>query len=119
MTREPPGRTLSFCTARGIAPETIGPAAFDAFRTALEEESLTGMPGTIYRRTCTTWNKAAGSIPGWPSFQPAVPADSRRYALDWAAFPESFQADANAFLHRLGNQDPFADDYAVSVKPST
>ncbi len=65
------------------------------------------------------WNRAAATVAGWPRVHAAVPADNRRYALPWTDFPDSFRADADAFLHRLGNQDPFADDYAVSVRPST
>jgi hypothetical protein len=112
-------RFMSFCTAKGIAPEAVAPATFTAFQTALEDDNLTKPPAVTFRRTCTLWNKAVRTVPGWPDVRATLPGDSRRYALDWADFPEGFQADAHAFLHRMGNQDPFADDYAVSVRPGT
>ncbi|MDA8250224.1 MAG: site-specific integrase [Rhodospirillales bacterium] len=112
-------RFLSFCSTRDIGPAAVGAATFAAFAAALERDSLTTAPDTAYRRTCTLWNNAVRTVPGWPDVRVALPGDSRRYALDWAAFPESFRADAHVFLYRMGNQDPFADDYAVSVRPST
>ena len=65
------------------------------------------------------WNRAAATIAGWPSLTVPVPNRSRRYARDWSEFPASFRADADAFLDRLGNQDPFADDFAPPAKPGT
>ena len=112
-------RFMSFCSAQGIAPRTISAANFNAFRQTLENDSLVRKPATIYRKSCKVWNKAAGTILGWPDIIVDVPGDHRRYAMEWSEFPETFRADANAFLQRLGNQDPFADTYAVSVKSST
>lgn len=48
-----------------------------------------------------------------------MPNRSRRYALPWTDFPPSFQIDAEAYLNRLGNPDPLADDYAEPLRPAT
>jgi len=92
---------------------------FAQFQQALETDSLAKAPHTVYRTACVLWNRAAQSIAGWPTLTVPVPSGSRRYARDWADLPDSFRSDANAFLDRMGNQDPFADDYAPSTKPST
>lgn len=112
-------RFLRFCSGQGIAPAQVDAGTFAAFHDALQAMSLRGKPGEAYRATCLAWNRAAESVPDWPSRPVPVPSFSRRYALDWDGFPASFAAEARAFLTQSGNQDPFADDYAPSVKPST
>jgi integrase len=76
-------------------------------------------PHTVHRTACVLWNRAAQTIDGWPDLIVTVPNTSRRYALGWESFPDSFRADAEAFLYRFGNQDPFSDAYAMPAKPST
>lgn len=112
-------RFLRFCSARGIAPAQVDAGTLAAFHDALQAMSLRGKPGDTYRATCLAWNRAAEGVPGWPGHPVPVPSFSRRYALDWDGFPASFAADARAFLTQSGNQDPFADDYAPSVRPGT
>jgi len=87
---------------------------------------LIGVPlSVIFLRERVTWRVAVGSVlavagvPGWPQCPVPVPSFSRRYAMHWESFPASFVVESEAFLTRSGNQDPFADDYAPSVKPST
>jgi integrase len=112
-------RFMSFCCAQQLAPEAVEAAHFTAFRQALDTDSLVRQPHTVHRTACVLWNRAAQTVAGWPDLIVAVPSASRRYALEWTSFPNSFRSDAEAFLNRLGNQDPFADDYAPSTKPST
>ena len=112
-------RFLRFCSRIGIKPAQVEAGTFEAFHDALQTMSLNGKPDGILRQTCIAWNQAAAGVPGWPAYQVLVPSFSRRYALTWESFPASFVADCAAFLAHTGNQDPFAEDYAVSVKPST
>jgi integrase len=112
-------RFISFCSARQIAPDQVDAAVFDHFRRALETESFVKGPRQVYRTTCIFWNRVSKSIPEWPDLIIAVPSASRRYAIGWHELPASFRTDVEAYLNRLGNQDPFADDYATSARPST
>jgi len=112
-------RFMSFCGAEGITPEHVTAATFERFGVALQGESLAQKPQQVYRTACLLWNKATKEISGWPNLVVPVPSTSRRYAMFWGDFPPAFQADAEAFLTRLGSQDPFADDYAPSVRPGT
>ncbi len=118
-TRHGLSRFMSVCSAQQIAPAAVDAAVFAQFQQALDNDSLVKAPGTVFRTTCVLWNRAAATIAGWPSLTVPVPNRSRRYARDWSEFPASFRADADAFLGRLGNQDPFADDYAPPARPST
>ncbi|HEY0418136.1 MAG TPA: site-specific integrase, partial [Acetobacteraceae bacterium] len=112
-------RFMSFCCTQQVMPGAVNAAHFDRFRQALETDSLVQKTQTVHRTTCILWNRARASIEGWPALSVAVPSASRRYAFAWQDFPPSLHADAEAFLQRMGNQDPFAEDYAVSVRPST
>ena len=112
-------RFMSFCSAQQITPEAVDAAVFERFRAALDRDSLVKKTWTVYRTACVLWNRAGETLSGWPELVVAVPSASRRYALAWDDFPGSFRADAEAFLYRLGNQDPFADDYAAPAKAST
>ena len=112
-------RFMSFCSADGIAPDGVTPAVFERFGQALHDDSIAPNPRQTYRTACILWNQAVAEIPGWPSVMVPVPDRSRRYAMYWEEFPAAFRQDAEAFLNRLGDQDPFSDDYAPSVRPST
>lgn len=113
-------RFIGSCNAQGLAPETVDAATFAAFAEALETDSLVKKPAVVHRTTCQLWNSAGRVVPGWPALIAPVPACRRRRSpLAWTDFPASFQADVDDFLERQGNPDPFADDYAKPVRPST
>lgn len=112
-------RLMSFCTERGVSPGAVDAATFAQFKAALENDSIVRKTKTVYRTACVLWNQAAASIPGWPSLSVPVPSASRRYALDWSDFPDSFRSDAEAFLYHPKHSGIFSLDYAKPVKPST
>lgn len=112
-------RFMGWCSAAGIEPERVTQEVFDSYAAALRDGSIRVDPKQAFRTTCILWNRAASEIAGWPALPVPVPSHSRRYALEWHDFPASFQEDVEAFLTRSRIQDPFADDYAKPVKPST
>ena len=112
-------RFMSFCSAENISPDEVTSGTFDRFGLAIRNDSISPQPRQVYRTACLLWNKATVEIAGWPAVKVPIPSGTRRYALDWQDFPPAFQADVEAYLNRLGNQAPFADDYAPSVRPST
>ena len=113
-------RFVRHCSALGVAPEAVEIATFAAFAAALESDSLVRQPAHVHRTTCRLWNSAGQRVPGWPALVAPVPESGRRrLKLTWEDVPASFLADADAFLHRKANPDPFADDYAKPVEPST
>ena len=65
------------------------------------------------------WNKAVAATPVWPQLTIELKAHPRFYSLEWAASPESFVADVEAFLTKAANRDEFSDDYAAAVRPGT
>ena len=112
-------RFMSYCSARQIDPPQVTETTFSNFGETLPSEILGKEPAQLFRTTCLRWNAAVAEIEGWPPTAATVPNRSRRYAFDLTVFPDEFQADVAAFLACTGNQDPFAEDYAPSVKPST
>lgn len=105
------GRFMHFCTLRSIVPGDVTQATFSTFSQTLDVESLVKRPVAVFRDTRLTWNRSSSSIP-WPALVVSVPDRTRRYAPQMSDFTASFGADAEAFLNRLANQDPLADDYA-------
>ena len=112
-------RFMSYCSRQGLEPHQVDLATFESFQKALDNESLHRTPDGVYRSIVRIWNDARDTVTGWPAVTISLAPDPRRYALPWEHFPATFRADAEAFLSHTGNQDPLADDYAPSVKPST
>ncbi len=112
-------RFMSSCSLEGILPADVTGPIFERFARALRQDTIIEKPKQVYRTTCLFWNQAAQEITGWPKLSVPVPNENRRYAMFWEELPATFQVDAEAFLSRMGNQDPFAEDYAPSVRPRT
>ena len=111
-------RFMSFCSAGGIAPDAVTDASFAAFATVLRENSLIRTGDTIVRRASALWNSVAGAGSNELS-SVAVVEGKGGYSLEWSVFPASLQADVEAFLGRLGSDDPFAEVYVPKVRAST
>ncbi|MFO1062229.1 MAG: hypothetical protein U1E53_35310, partial [Dongiaceae bacterium] len=60
-------RLMGWCSANGIEPVAVTPATFDAFRSALLDDSLLGDPWAVWRQTVLAWNRAVEEVPGWPA----------------------------------------------------
>jgi integrase len=112
-------RFMSFCSGQGITPDAVNQAVFDRYLHALDSESLRGDPKQCHKTACATWNEAAKTIPGWPQALVVVPDATRRYAYDWDAFPSSLLSEVERYLAHLNSEDPFADDYVESLRPTT
>ena len=112
-------RFMSYCTARGIAPAAVTAETVVQFGTEVETYSLVRDPGAIYRDTCTLWNKAVETIPGWPPLQVEVPSRRRDFALPLTAFSPPFQAEVEAFLTRAAEPDVFSEHYSKPIADNT
>jgi hypothetical protein len=78
-------RFMGFCAQRGMDPAAVAQNTFEAFHTALEEESFSRDPGAAYRDACLTWNTAASTIPCWRRCAVEVPAGGTNGDVE--AFP--------------------------------
>ena len=112
-------RFLRYCSEQAIEPDQVDAAVFEAFRAALDDDSLVQQPSAAFRSTCRLWNEAVTAVPDWPQVPAPLPSLHRCYALPWEGFPESFRADVEEFLTRSENQDVLSDHYAPSVSPAT
>ena len=78
-----------------------------AFLQHLEQKTATRRPKAVHQTIVRLWNRRSASIVGWPSRQLKVPSYVRKFALPWAAFPASFQAEANDYAATLACNDLF------------
>ena len=103
-------RLVGYCSKRGIAPHMVDDAVTEQFRAWLSASTLIEHPDSTFRYALLAWNKAVATIPGWPCKTLSVPSNRTTYCLPWNELPEPFVRDAEAWLARSANPDPFDDD---------
>jgi hypothetical protein len=59
-------RFLRFAQAGGHAPDQVGEELMAAFESHLEREVMLPDHAKVARAACRAWNRAAGTVPGWP-----------------------------------------------------
>ena len=108
----------NWCAAQNIYPDDVDDAVVQRFLHWLEHRTLCPKPRDIVRRTPRLWNAASEQVATWPkaklkllSFKP--PAKR----LQWSDLPESFRADAEAYLAMRANADPFDERPNAPVRP--
>jgi integrase len=98
-------RLMRWCSAEGIAPEDVDQTVIERFGRILCEDSFHGHPLDVWQRTVGGWNRAVGTIPGWPQVRLEPPPPAREaYVLPLTAFPVTFQADVALWLDRLAGK---------------
>lgn len=112
-------RVLRHFTRLGVLPAAVSLADFEGYRKALKTTAMEADGEAAYGRMSRHWNAAVGLLGEWPKLRLSKEGDHRRYAMAWDEFPPAFVADVERFLTHAGDQDPFAENYARSVKPST
>ena len=112
-------RLASHCAALGIEPDQVNHSIAAVFGAELLQNSLIERPKQVHRDACLAWNRSADSIPGWPGQHLTVPDHSRTYALPLTAYPLSFVADLEAWLHHLSGEDLFAETARKPCGPAT
>ena len=112
-------RLASHCAARGIEPLQVDDSVAASFGAQLLQDSLIDRPKQVHRDACLAWNRSADSIPGWPGQHLTVPDHRRTYALPLAAYPLSFAADLEAWLHHLSGEDLFGETARRPCAPAT
>lgn len=95
-------RLMRFCSAQDIAPADVDDTVIAEFGAALETDGTIKHPRVKAQSAARAWNQCKENVPGWPQQTLTVPAYRETYTLDWSDFQESFRADAEAFLRRLG-----------------
>jgi integrase len=112
-------RLLRFFSELSVEPDAVAPDHFEQFRQMLEGDALIRKPNQVWREAIGVWNSSRHKISGWPSIE--IVAASRRdtFSLPWSAFPESFKADADAYLARISGSDLLDDLPFRPVRPGT
>src|SRR5438874_7381949 len=65
--REALSRFARYCTALGIMPTQVNDSVANSFLLALEDEAVIRKPRQVHRTMCISWNRAAETVPSWPS----------------------------------------------------
>jgi integrase len=111
-------RFARYCTAMAIIPGHVDDAVIGQFRNSLEEEALTD-PRRKIVGLCRAWNKAAGSLPGWPRQHLTVPHEARTYGVPWLEFPMTLLSEVEHYLTQSLAPDPLDPDAPPPVRIST
>jgi integrase len=112
-------RLFHFCSAEGIDPEAVNDAILAFFHDAMDAESIVRNSDDVFARTAKAWNRAAQLVPEWPQQRLTVPSRRRTFSLPWGAFPESLQADVEAYMRRAAGADLLDDHFTHAQRPAT
>ncbi|MCW1920860.1 tyrosine-type recombinase/integrase [Rhodobacter sp. KR11] len=100
-------RFIRFLNRLGIAPDAVRDEHAEAYLEGLRVNEIGKDPVIAYRAAVNMWNLAQSRVPDWPTQRLTLPSRSKKFALDLAAFPETFQLDLERFEQSLTAPDPF------------
>lgn len=103
-------RLIGFCNSRGIPPEAVDDDVFAVFSTWLVEGTLVTHPRRLARAINLAWNKTCRTVPDWPGHPLPPPRIRELRNLPWDQLPEGLRRDAEAWLARNADPDPFDED---------
>ena len=110
-------RLMHFCSAQGIAPDAVDQEVFDRFGAAIMSDSFIRNQRVAHQNAARLWNRAVATLPGWPQAAVVQPRYGKRYVLPLAAFPASFQAEAEAWLRRLAGEGDLDEGPVRPLRP--
>ena len=111
-------RLASYCSAAGIAPAQVNDQVVETFSTFVAR-TLVPRPKQVCREAVLAWNRVEASSTVGLSVRLRVPSHRRNLAQPLEAFSPSFVADAQAFVQRLQDGDPFGEDVRAASSPIT
>ncbi len=117
--REALSRFARYCSALAIVPTSVSDSVANSFLVALEDEAVIRKPRQVHRTMCIAWNRAAETLPTWPSVRMAVPHYKESYSLPWDIFPSSLRQDIAAYFERLSGKDILAELDFRPLRPAS
>lgn len=105
-------RLARYAEARGIAPTDVDDLVMAGFHETIRRESFKTNPDHHHRSTCRLWNDTADLLPHLELRKVTLPNYRERYTPDWDALPESFRAEAEAWLTRMSEEGDLLDERA-------
>nr|WP_295738839.1 site-specific integrase [uncultured Acidocella sp.] len=117
-------RFAHVASQQGWEPEDITQAHLERFAAILRQTNLGSKAEKIVRGTVAAWAHGRRNCPHWPGNDLGLPpAETRFYALPWAAFPASFAEDVENWLARPSSDlqhllASIAETGAVPAPPS-
>lgn len=110
-----------YCTALGVVPEALNDEHTPGLLATLIVESFQKQPKKKVANAIQAWNHLRLEVDGWPDIQLSrLPRKKEPWTFPIETFPESFQADVDAWINRLANPDLLDEDApAKPLRPST
>ncbi len=113
----------AFCESAGITPAAVDSGTLGAF--LAHRIATRGGPNEREnaRRVAVQWNKATGTIPGWPQAHLELPpVEGRQLSLPFSAYPAALQQEIGAYLDQMTHSDGtklFDDNGYRALSPET
>jgi len=113
-------RLFRWCTSENVAPRDLNDKHIDAFEGMLVGETLTKDPHKSVRNAVNQWNRYSSEIVGWPSVKLGPRRKREPWTFPLEQFPDSFQADVEAWFTRCATEDLFDEDAPIRpMRPAT
>jgi integrase len=109
---------LNWCAAQDLVPDAVDDGVVQRFHAWLEQRTLCPKPRDLVRQTPRLWNAAGEKVAAWPKSKLTLISFKAPFKrLQWSELPESFRADAEAYLAMRANPDPFDERPNAPVRP--
>jgi hypothetical protein len=109
---------MNWCAARNIVPEAVDDGIVQRFHSWLEHRTLCPRPRDLLRQIPRAWNAASEQVKAWPRAKLTLLSFRAPFKrLQWGDLPESFRADAEAYLASRRNPDPLDQRPNAPVRP--
>lgn len=92
-------RFSKYCSAHGIPPAAVDQAIYESFYLDLDAHCLMRSPRETQQTAGHAWNTAVQAVPGWPQLTLTIARFRQNPSLPWSAFPDSLEADVDAYLN--------------------
>jgi integrase len=108
----------NWCAGQGISPGEVDDTVVQRFLTWLETKTLHPRPRHLVRGVPKFWNEASKKLNFWPATKlTALSFKAPLKHRKWSDLSPSFQQDADAYLARRANPDPFDERPQAPKRP--
>ena len=109
---------INWCAAQDIVPHAVDDSVVKRFHAWLEHRTLCPKPRNLVRQTPRLWNSASEKVAAWPKSKLTLISFKAPFErLQWHDLPASFCKDAEAYLAKRANPDPFDERPNAPVRP--
>lgn len=93
---------VRWCVTEGLDPADVDDKVANRYLEWRKVNAITFDRGRLTKQLRIAWNHAAALVPGWPPQRLSVGKSSEPFLLPWSSFPESLQAEVEAYRRARG-----------------